>query len=120
VADLEGRVPAQHEVELLVAAVALFAVLVDDPVAGVAGRPGVDPEGLDAHVVADRPPRAAPVSHLLDLVELRDLVAAHRTSFRSSSLAACSAALGSSSIARARCTRASSRRPARASRQARW
>src|SRR5207302_7826988 len=69
-AELEGRAAFEHQVELLLGVVAVvLVVLVDDPVAGIARRPRVDPEGRDAEVMPDGPPRAATVGRLLDLVQ---------------------------------------------------
>jgi hypothetical protein len=52
------------QVELL--GVTGLVVLVDDPVAGGSGGPGVHAERRDAEVVADRPPRLAAVGDLVD------------------------------------------------------
>jgi len=53
--DLEPRAALQDEVELLLRIVVVgLVVFVDDPVALLAARPGVDAEGLDAEVVPDR------------------------------------------------------------------
>src|SRR5438034_422329 len=50
--ELELCAAALDEVELFLLVVAVrLIVLVDDPVAGLAGRPGVDAEGRDAEVV---------------------------------------------------------------------
>ena len=78
--DLEPRPAGLDEVELLFAPVGLV-VLVDDPIAGLAARPGVDAEGRDAEVVADGPRGNATVVELLDLVELRNCVIAHEASY---------------------------------------
>ena len=69
-----------HEVELLlpVSHVGVgLVVLVDDPVARLAG-PGVHAESLDPEVVPDWPEGRAAVVHLADLVEPRNRVA-HRS-----------------------------------------
>jgi hypothetical protein len=52
-------------------------VLVDDPIAGLAPRPGGDGEGRDTEVLTDGPPRTAAVVLLVHLVEPRDRVFAH-------------------------------------------
>jgi hypothetical protein len=89
---LEPRVSTMDEVELLVRVLlhvigsqmtwlaCQLVVLVDDPVARLAGRPGVDAEGRDAEVVPYRPPGAAAVADLVDVVKLRHCVTAHGTS----------------------------------------
>ena len=83
--ELERRAAALDEVELLVVVVGVrLVVLVDDPVARLATRPRVHVEGRDAEVVPDGPPRAAAVTLLLDLVEMRYCVAVHGTSCGSS------------------------------------
>src|SRR6185503_10119104 len=70
--ELEPRAPFLHEVELLLLlALVVLVVLVDDPVARLGGRPGVDAEGLDAEVVPHGPPWAAAVRDLVDVIEVR-------------------------------------------------
>src|SRR5581483_7883609 len=77
--DLEPRVPARDDVELLVGRLLalLLLVLVDDPVAGVVRRPGRDTERADAEVVPHRLHRAASVLQHRNLVDVRDRVSAH-------------------------------------------
>ena len=57
-----------------------LVVLVDDPVARVAGGPCGDAEGRDAEVMADGPQRLAAVVQLVDLVEVGDRVTTHAPS----------------------------------------
>src|SRR3954471_15428653 len=75
--ELEYRPPLQNDVQLLGRVRLGLVVLVDDPVARVTGRPGVDTEGRDAEVVPDRSKRLAPVVPLVDLVQSRDCVVPH-------------------------------------------
>src|SRR5581483_8211465 len=73
--ELEARAARVDEVDLLLLVVLSgLVVLVDDPVARLAARPGVDPERLDAEVMPHRPPGSAAVADLLDLVEPCDFV----------------------------------------------
>ena len=74
--ELEPGAAAVDEVELLV--LTLLVVLVDDPVSRVPARPGVDPERLDAEVVAHRAPGLATVGDLVDVLQSGDCVLAHR------------------------------------------
>src|SRR4029450_10657922 len=76
--ELEAGTAALNQVELLV--LARLVVLVDDPGACLAARPGIDAEGRDAEVVPDRPRGTAPVADLVDLVKMRHCVTAHGTS----------------------------------------
>ena len=55
-----------------------LVVLVDDPVAGLAARPGRSAERRDPEVVPHGAPRLSPVGHLVDLVQSHDPVTAHR------------------------------------------
>ena len=56
--ELERRATLQDEIELLCRVLVVgLVVLVDDPVARVVARPGVDAEGRDAEVMPKRPPR---------------------------------------------------------------
>src|SRR5262249_30085590 len=73
--ELEPGPAALHDVELLV--LARLVVLVDDPVAHLLARPGVDAERPDAEVGPHGTPRLAPVGDLVDLVQLCDAVPAH-------------------------------------------
>ena len=74
--EFEPGSAAVDEVELLI--LPLLIVLVDDPVSGLPTRPGVDPERRDAKVVAQRTPRLAAVGDLVDVLQARDCVLAHR------------------------------------------
>src|SRR5829696_2220654 len=65
--DLEGRVPVEHDVQLLLARPGLVVLI--DQRAVLAGRVGVDSECVDPEVLAHRDISAAP----LDVVEERDL-----------------------------------------------
>ena len=65
--DLEGRLPVEHDVQLLLARPGL--VVLADQRAVLAGRVGVDSECVDPEVLAHRNISAAP----LDVVEARDL-----------------------------------------------
>src|SRR5207244_476336 len=65
--DLEGRLPVEHDVQLLLARAGL--VVLADQRTVLAGRVGVDSESVDPEVLAYRNISAAP----LDLVEARDL-----------------------------------------------
>ena len=64
---LEGRLPVEHDVQLLLARPGLVVLI--DQRAVLAGRVGVDPERVDPEVLAYRNISAAP----LDVVEARDL-----------------------------------------------
>src|SRR3954451_4245168 len=64
--DLEGGLPVEHDVQLLLARSGLV-VLVDQR-AVLAGRVTVDPECVDPEVLAHRDTSAAP----LDVIEARD------------------------------------------------
>ena len=76
--QLEAGASVLDEVELLLLVLGVgLVMLVDEPVARFARGPGVDAEGLDAEVVPDRPPRAAPVRDLLDLLEMYRREPAH-------------------------------------------
>ena len=76
--QLEAGASVLDEVELLLLVLGVgLVMLVDEPVARFARGPGVDAEGLDAEVVPDRPPRAAPVRDLLDLLEVYRREPAH-------------------------------------------
>jgi hypothetical protein len=66
--EFEGGAALHDEVQLLVGVRLCLVVLVDDPVARFAARPGVDAEGGDAEVMAHRPEGTPAVVHLLDLV----------------------------------------------------
>jgi len=77
VIELEHGPPPQNEVQPLVAVRLRLVVLVENPVACLTTGPRVDTEGGDAEVVPDGSPGRAPVVHLVDLVEVRDRVAAH-------------------------------------------
>src|SRR5436190_4734405 len=68
--DREPGVPRDDDVELLVTGRDLV-VLRDDPVVGVPGGPGVDAEGLDTEVLANR----GPAGRILDVGDVRGLVA---------------------------------------------
>ncbi len=72
--ELEHGASLQDEVELLVRVRLRLVVLVDDPVACVVARPGVDTESRDAEVVSDGSPWLAPIGRLVDLFEVRDRV----------------------------------------------
>ena len=65
--DLEGRLPVEHDVQLLLARPGLVVLI--DQRAVLAGRVGVDSECVDPEVLAHRNVSAAP----LDVVEVRDL-----------------------------------------------
>ena len=65
------------KVELLLAVLLGLIMLVDQPVARLAPGERVGAEGQDAEVLPDRPPGTASVGDLVDLVELRNGVAAH-------------------------------------------
>jgi hypothetical protein len=65
--DLEGRLPVEHDVQLLLARPGL--VVLTDQRAVLAGCVGVDSECVDPEVLAHRDISAAP----LDVVEARDL-----------------------------------------------
>ena len=87
--QLERSAPALDEVELLAPVVRVrLVVLVEDPVAHLAARPRVHAERGDAEVVPDWAIGLAPVVELVDLVEVRDLIATHVSSSASSSPAA--------------------------------
>ena len=76
--ELEAGAPVLDEVELLLLVLGVgLVVLVDEPVARFARGPGVDAEGFNAEVVPDRPPRAAPIRDLLDLLEMHRREPAH-------------------------------------------
>ena len=80
--ELERRPAPLDEVELLLQVLLLrLVVLVDEPVARLAGGERVDAEGGDAQLVPDGPPGTAPVADLVDLVDVRDCVLAHETSW---------------------------------------
>jgi hypothetical protein len=70
-------VAAQHEKELLVSGGVVLIVLVDDEVAGSAGRPSSHSERGDAQVMSDRPIMTACVAEFLDLVQMRNRVNSH-------------------------------------------
>src|SRR5262249_45144247 len=68
----EGRVARHDDVHLLVAEL-LLGVLLDDPVADLLGRVGVDPEGGDTEPASDRPPlQPFHDRNAVELVEARD------------------------------------------------
>src|SRR5204863_6395931 len=64
--DLEGHLPVDHDVQLLLARPGLVVLI--DQRAVLPGREGVDSERLDPEVLAHRNVSAAP----LDVVEVRD------------------------------------------------
>jgi hypothetical protein len=75
--ELEHRVAAHDEKELLVSGGIVLVVLVDDGVARRTGRPSGHPERRDAQVVPDRPVVTACVRKFLDLVQMRNRVTSH-------------------------------------------
>src|SRR5438105_3724678 len=80
--ELEPRATGLNEVELLLLVLVVrLVVFVDDPVAGLPARPGVDAERPDPEVMPDRAPGRAAVVDLVDLVEFRHCVIAHVPSF---------------------------------------
>src|SRR5262249_20877792 len=80
--ELEHRVAAQHEKELLVSGGVILVVLVDDEVARRMGRPGGHSERRYAQVVPDRPIVTADVRKFLDLVQMRNRIPSHRPTYR--------------------------------------
>src|SRR5262245_36342978 len=78
--DLEDCASPNDVVELLLPLLRLV-VLVDDPVARGRACPGIDPEGRDAEVMPYGTPGRATIVHLFDLIQVRDFVATHRSSF---------------------------------------
>src|SRR5438094_9229822 len=84
VAERERRAAADDDVHLLV--VVALGVLLDHPLAGVA-RVRVRAEGRDPEAAAHRPPDELAVvdRELLELVDVRDLVAVAHESSRNSS-----------------------------------
>src|SRR6266545_5536423 len=75
--ELEHRVAAQDEEQLLVCCRVALVVLVDDEVSRCMGSPGGHSERGDAQVVSDRPIVTACVVKFLDLVQMRNRVCSH-------------------------------------------
>src|SRR5919204_534128 len=127
--EREGRVPGDHDVELLLASVAVHLVVLLDDHAGFDGDVRVHAEAAHVEVTADRMPVVAvPRAQVLDVPERGDAVAhetssakrgSSRSGAKSSSSRAVSRSFGSSSSAACRCSSAASARPARLSAHAR-